>query len=69
MAASQKSSPESSQEYRHFAEECLRWAREAEDELQRQLFLEMASAWVQAASLADGKAPIAPNAGQFAVQQ
>ena len=65
MAASR----ESSQEYRQFAEECLRWAREIEDEAQRQLFLEMASAWVQAAALADGKLPIAPNAAPSAAPQ
>jgi hypothetical protein len=58
-----------SQDYRQFAEECLRWARETEDEPQRQLFLEMASAWVQAASLQDGKPPIAPNANPSAAPE
>ena len=50
------------QEYRQYAEECLRWAREAEDETQRQRFLEIASAWVQAAAVGDGKLPTAPKA-------
>ncbi len=48
-----------SHEYRQYAEECLRWAREARDETQRHQFLDMASAWVQAASLEGGKLPTA----------
>ena len=51
-----------SQEYRQYAKECLRWAREAKDEQQQRQFLEMASAWIQAASLKDGKLPIVPEA-------
>ncbi len=47
------------QEYRHFADECLEWARIAKTEHERQQFLEMANAWVQAASLQDGEIPIA----------
>jgi hypothetical protein len=33
------------QDYRKFAQECLRLAREAKDDIQRQIFLEMADAW------------------------
>lgn len=44
-------------EFRQYADECLRWASETKDEEQRQQFLDMASAWVQAASLQDGKLP------------
>lgn len=48
-------------EFRHYAEECLRWAREADDaDLQKQ-FLEMANAWALAAAQVDGGAPIAPK--------
>jgi hypothetical protein len=51
-----------SQEYRQYAGECLRWARKIKDEAQQQLFLEMASAWMQAAALEDGELPTAPKA-------
>jgi hypothetical protein len=50
----------SSEEYRQYAEECFRWARETPDEAQQQLFLEMARVWAQAASLQDGQLPTAP---------
>ena len=33
------------EEYRQFAQECLRFAAEAKDDSQRQIFLEMADAW------------------------
>lgn len=46
-----------SQEFRQYADECLRWANETKDEEQRQQFLEMASAWVQAASLQSSTLP------------
>jgi hypothetical protein len=45
------------QEYRQYAEECLRWAREAKTEIERQQLLELANAWVQAAALQDGALP------------
>jgi hypothetical protein len=35
-------------DYRQFAEECLRWADEADSEQHRELFLSMARAWTQA---------------------
>ncbi len=44
-------------DYRRYAEECLRWAREAKTDIERQQLLEMANAWVQAAALEDGKSP------------
>ena len=37
------------EEYRQFAQECLRFAAEAKDERVRQFFLEMADAWTVAA--------------------
>ncbi len=47
------------QEYRQFANECLRWARKAKTDSEREQFLQLANAWVQVASLTDGKLPIA----------
>jgi hypothetical protein len=35
-------------DYQQFAEECLRWADEADSEQRRELFLGMARAWTQA---------------------
>ncbi len=51
-----------SQDYRQYAEECLRWAREAKDEAQRQQLLDLASAWIQAASLQNDRSPAAAKA-------
>jgi hypothetical protein len=42
MAASPK-------EYREFAQDCLRWAAETKSERHRQILLEMAKTWMQAA--------------------
>jgi hypothetical protein len=35
-------------DYQQYAEECLRWADEADSEQHRELFLSMARAWTQA---------------------
>jgi hypothetical protein len=48
-------------EFRQYAEECLRWARETDDDDLREQFLEMANAWTLAAAQLDGSAPIAPR--------
>ena len=40
----------SEKEFRDFARECMRWAEEAETEEHRQRFIEMAKAFLQAAS-------------------
>jgi len=48
-----------SEEYRKYADECARLAREAEDEAQRQVLLEIADAWTQEAAREDGKLPAA----------
>ncbi len=37
------------------AEECLRLAREAKTDIERQQLIEMANAWIQAAALEDDK--------------
>jgi hypothetical protein len=39
----------SPKEYREFAQECLRWAAETKSERHRQVLLEMAKTWTQAA--------------------
>ena len=43
-------------EYRKFAEECLRWARDAKTDEERKAFLDMARAWTQAAARMNGEA-------------
>jgi len=50
-----------SEEYRKYADECRRLAREAKDAAQQQVLLEIAHAWTQEAALADGKPPAAPS--------
>jgi len=41
-------------EYREYAGDCLRWAREAKTEEQRRLLFDMAKYWVGAAEQAAG---------------
>ena len=41
--------PSSPEEFREFAQECLRWAGETKSERHRQALLEMARTWIQAA--------------------
>jgi hypothetical protein len=41
--------PSSAEEFREFAQECLRWAGETKSERHRQVLLEMARTWIQAA--------------------
>jgi hypothetical protein len=44
-------------DYQHFADECLRWARDASTEADRKTFLDMAKIWAKAAAkLTDGHA-------------
>ncbi len=45
------------QDYRRYAEECLRWAREAKTDIERQQLLEIANTWIQAAAMENGKLP------------
>ncbi len=47
------------EEYRRYADECMKWAREAKSDKDRETFLELASAWLQAAAIGDGNPPIA----------
>jgi hypothetical protein len=41
-------------EYKHFADECMKWAREAKSDVDRKAFLDMARAWTVAAAKANG---------------
>jgi hypothetical protein len=41
--------PSSPKESREFAQECLRWADETKSERHRQVLLDMAKTWMQAA--------------------
>ncbi len=41
--------PSSPEEFREFAQECLRWAGETKSERHRQALLETARTWIQAA--------------------
>jgi hypothetical protein len=41
--------PSSPEEFREFAQECLRWAGETKSERHRQALLEMSRTWIQAA--------------------
>jgi hypothetical protein len=43
-------------EYRQFAEECFRWARDAKTDADRKAFLDIARAWTQAAPRGNGEA-------------
>jgi hypothetical protein len=38
-------------DYREYASECLKWARTAKSHGEREAFLELAEAWLQAAAL------------------
>jgi hypothetical protein len=45
---------QSHHDYQQYAEECLRWADEADSEQHRELFLGMARAWTQADLISKG---------------
>ena len=40
-------------EYREYAAECLEWAKTAKSDREREIFLQMANTWLQAASCAE----------------
>jgi hypothetical protein len=44
-------------EYRAMAEECFKWAREAQDDEVRVSYLQLAQVWLDAASRLDGLPP------------
>ena len=43
-------------EYRENADECFNWARTARSDREREIFLDMARAWLEAATLASRRA-------------
>jgi len=40
-------------EYREYADECFGWAKTAKSDSERDIFLQMAQTWLEAASLAE----------------
>jgi hypothetical protein len=54
--------PSSPDEFREFAQECLRWAGETKSERHRQVLLEMARTWIQAALEVEGSLKLSPDA-------
>ena len=53
--------PSSSEEFREFAQECLRWAGETKSERHRQALLEMSRTWIQAALEVERSPSATPN--------
>jgi hypothetical protein len=49
-------------EYRQFAEDCLRRARAAKDEAERKTFLDMAGTWTKAVAAKPTNGQVAPEA-------
>jgi hypothetical protein len=47
----------SEKEYRAYADECLGWAKTAQTEREREIFLQMAEAWLRVAFIAKGREP------------
>jgi hypothetical protein len=51
----------SAKEYREYADECMGWAKSAKTDHERDLFLQMAKAWMDAALIARGAlSPLKP---------
>jgi hypothetical protein len=42
-------------EYREYADECPGWAKSAKSDREREIFLQMAQTWLEAANLAEAK--------------
>jgi hypothetical protein len=56
----------SAKEFREFADECFGWAKTAKTDSERDIFLQIATAWIEAARLAAGDiscdlAPVLPE--------
>jgi hypothetical protein len=49
------------QEYRLFADECLEWAKSANTDHEREIYLKMARDWLAAATLATPAPSLAPS--------
>jgi hypothetical protein len=41
-------------EYREYVDECIGWAKSAETDYERDIFLQMAKSWMEAALIANG---------------
>jgi hypothetical protein len=54
--------PSSVEEFREFAQECLRWAGETKSERHRQVLLEMSRTWIQAAVEVERSFGLSPEA-------
>ena len=52
----------SEKEYRAYADECFGWAKTAQTEKEREIFLQMAETWLRAALIAKGPRPAIPAA-------
>lgn len=48
-------------EFRQFADECMKAARDAKNEAERKAFLDMARAWTKVAARSTHDAPLAPH--------
>jgi ribosomal protein L17 len=44
-------------EYREYVDECIGWAKSAETDDERDIFLQMAKSWMEAALIANGASP------------
>ena len=47
----------SAKEYREYVDECIGWAKSAETDYERDIFLQMAKGWLEAALIANGASP------------
>jgi hypothetical protein len=54
----------SAEEFRDYADECLGWAKTAKSDREREIFLQMARTWLEAAAIASGKITGAKSAIQ-----
>ena len=55
----------SATEYREYADECMGWAKSAKTDYERDLFLQMAKAWMDAALIARGaSSPLQPPSNE-----
>jgi hypothetical protein len=47
----------SAKEYREYVDKCIGWAESAETDYERDIFLQMAKGWLEAALIASGASP------------
>jgi hypothetical protein len=51
----------SAKEYREYATECMEWAKSAKTDQERDIFLQMAKSWMEAALIAGGREAPPPS--------